>query len=230
MSQITDASPLRLLSRPYRIGTLSLFTCACRCDRVGSPDTVVGHPGTLPDVPSPWLDRLKRVPSMRKKTNGAQSAGQNITRSEVPHGPVRFQDRTKSQQRADAPVGTMHAASRATKSLMKTSDLATRGGLPARPGAKPFRPTTAVSARHGKSSVPAHHPGRKQKVEERIAAASEQLIAGITEAASASEELRRAMEQISTGAEEAASASQETFCSRYDYGYDFSRRHATARN
>ena len=166
---------------------------------------------------------------MRKKTNGAQSAGQNITRSEVPHGPVRFQDRTKSQQRADAPVGTMHAASRATKSLMKTSDLATRGGLPVRPGAKPFRPTTAVSARHGKSSVPAHHPGRKQKVEERIAAASEQLIAGITEAASASEELRRAMEQISTGAEEAASASQELLQSPR-LRLRLSRRHATARN
>ena len=87
---------------------------------------------------------------------------------------------------------------------MKTSDLATRGGLSARPGAKPLRPVTNANARQGKSSASAHHHDRKQKVEERIAAASEELIAGITEAASASEELRRAMEQISTGAEEAA--------------------------
>jgi methyl-accepting chemotaxis protein len=150
------------------------------------------------------------VLSMRKKTNGAQRAGQNITRSDVPYKPVPFQDRPKSQQPADAPVGTTHAASRAPKSLMKTSDLATRGGISARPGAKPLRPATNASSRQGKSSAKAHHPGRKQKVEERIAAASEELIAGITEAASASEELRRAMEQISTGAEEAASASQET--------------------
>jgi methyl-accepting chemotaxis protein len=44
----------------------------------------------------------------------------------------------------------------------------------------------------------------------RNAAATEQLSAGITEAASAAEELRRSMEQIASGAEEAASAAQET--------------------
>ena len=53
-------------------------------------------------------------------------------------------------------------------------------------------------------------PGRQQKIEERVAAASEELASGISEAASAAEELRRAMEQIASGAEEAASASQET--------------------
>ena len=52
-------------------------------------------------------------------------------------------------------------------------------------------------------------PGRQQKIEERVAAASEELASGINEAASAAEELRRAMEQIASGAEEAASASQE---------------------
>jgi methyl-accepting chemotaxis protein len=51
---------------------------------------------------------------------------------------------------------------------------------------------------------------RKEKIEERIAAASEELASGISEAASAAEELRKAMEQIASGAEEAASASQET--------------------
>ena len=70
--------------------------------------------------------------------------------------------------------------------------------------------TAAVKARHGKRSALASPAGRRQKIEERIAAASEELIAGITEAASAAEELRRAMEQIATGAEQAASASQET--------------------
>ncbi|WP_246510264.1 methyl-accepting chemotaxis protein [Bradyrhizobium glycinis] len=47
-------------------------------------------------------------------------------------------------------------------------------------------------------------------MEERIAAATEELATGITAAASAAEELRRSMEQISSGAEEAASAAQET--------------------
>src|SRR6202020_3685791 len=50
---------------------------------------------------------------------------------------------------------------------------------------------------------------RQQKIDERIAAATEQLSAGITEAASAAEQLRRSMEQIASGAEEAASAAQE---------------------
>jgi len=42
-----------------------------------------------------------------------------------------------------------------------------------------------------------------------MAAATEQLASGLTEAASAAEELRRAMEQIAAGAEEAASGSHE---------------------
>lgn len=49
----------------------------------------------------------------------------------------------------------------------------------------------------------------RDKVSERIAAATEELASGLTEAASAAEELRRSMEQISAGADEAAGASQE---------------------
>ncbi|MGA9894765.1 MAG: methyl-accepting chemotaxis protein, partial [Xanthobacteraceae bacterium] len=61
-----------------------------------------------------------------------------------------------------------------------------------------------------KLSASAVSGSRNQKIEERIAAASEELASGITEAASAAEELRRAMAQIASGAEEAASAAQET--------------------
>jgi methyl-accepting chemotaxis protein len=50
---------------------------------------------------------------------------------------------------------------------------------------------------------------QKDKVAERIAAATEELASGLTEAAAAAEELRRAMEQIAAGADEAAGASQE---------------------
>ncbi|MGZ5922493.1 MAG: methyl-accepting chemotaxis protein, partial [Rhizomicrobium sp.] len=46
-------------------------------------------------------------------------------------------------------------------------------------------------------------------ISERIAAASEELVSGITEAAAAAEQLRRSMAQISGGAEEASGASEE---------------------
>jgi methyl-accepting chemotaxis protein len=51
---------------------------------------------------------------------------------------------------------------------------------------------------------------RHQKIAERIASATEELASGVSEAASASEQLRKAMEQIAAGAEEAAGAAQES--------------------
>jgi methyl-accepting chemotaxis protein len=50
---------------------------------------------------------------------------------------------------------------------------------------------------------------RQIQASERVAAATDQLASGLTEASAAAEELRRAMEQIATGGEEAAGASQE---------------------
>ena len=47
------------------------------------------------------------------------------------------------------------------------------------------------------------------KLSERLAAATEELASGLSEASAAAEELRRAMEQIASGASEAAGASQE---------------------
>jgi methyl-accepting chemotaxis protein len=49
----------------------------------------------------------------------------------------------------------------------------------------------------------------QDKVSERLAAATEELASGLTEASAAAEELRRSMEQIASGASEAAGASQE---------------------
>lgn len=51
---------------------------------------------------------------------------------------------------------------------------------------------------------------RREKASERLAAATEELAAGVIEASSAAEELRRSMEQIASGAEEAAGAAQES--------------------
>ena len=51
--------------------------------------------------------------------------------------------------------------------------------------------------------------GRRAQASERVAAATEELASGLTEAAAAAEELRRSMEQIASGADEAAGASRE---------------------
>ena len=87
---------------------------------------------------------------------------------------------------------------------MKRAGLATRGA------AKQKAPAAGTDPVRQKSTSRPALNGRNQKVEERIAAASEELASGISQSASAAEELRRAMEQISSGAEEAASASHET--------------------
>src|SRR6478672_9480839 len=108
----------------------------------------------------------------------------------------------------DTPHTGAQAAASPPKSLMKTSALATRKApFPAPGAARGHAPQARTAAR--KRTAPAAS-SREQKIEERIAAASEELASGITEASSAAEELRRAMEQIASGAEEAASASQET--------------------
>ena len=49
----------------------------------------------------------------------------------------------------------------------------------------------------------------KDKISERVAAATEELASGLAQASAAAEELRRSMEQIAAGADEAAGASQE---------------------
>ena len=52
-------------------------------------------------------------------------------------------------------------------------------------------------------------PIRNQTIAERVAAATEELASGLTQASAATTQLARSMEQIASGAEEAASASQE---------------------
>ena len=92
---------------------------------------------------------------------------------------------------------------------MKTSGLATHRAIAHRPRIAPPSILRTASSRGKTRRLPAAG-ARNQKIEERIAAASEELASGINQAASAAEELRRAMEQIASGAEEAAAASQET--------------------
>jgi methyl-accepting chemotaxis protein len=80
---------------------------------------------------------------------------------------------------------------------------AAKGALATDIVVKPARPAKAArTAANGKGS-------QQDKVAERIAAATEELASGLTEASAAAEELRRSMEQIAAGANEAAGASQE---------------------
>jgi methyl-accepting chemotaxis protein len=139
---------------------------------------------------------------MRKKSNGTRNSGQK--------------ERSAAAHEARVPLaaglgrsGTVAAATAKPKSLMKTGSLATRGAAAMRP-MPPSAPASARTSVRGKTARPVASGSRNQKIEERIAAASDELASGITQSASAAEELRRAMEQIATGAEEAAAASQET--------------------
>jgi methyl-accepting chemotaxis protein len=94
---------------------------------------------------------------------------------------------------------------------MKTSELGAGRAAPRRPGAQPAPGPASQTTQRRRNPAPTDISGaRQQKIEERIVAATEELSAGIIEAASAAEELRRSMEQIASGAEEAASAAQET--------------------
>ena len=95
------------------------------------------------------------------------------------------------------------------KSLMKTSELGAGRGAQRHLGSQSASSSASPPTRR-KPAPSKILSSQQQKIEERIAAATEELSAGITEAASAAEELRRSMEQIASGAEEAASAAQET--------------------
>src|SRR5262245_51570944 len=82
----------------------------------------------------------------------------------------------------------------------KIAAAATRPGMPtgAPPVGQPSRlPATSVST------------SKPQTVIERVAAATEELAAGLAEASAATKELGLSMQQIAAGAEEAAGASQE---------------------
>src|SRR5215208_4464259 len=145
---------------------------------------------------------------MRKKPTTIRRAAQAVSAG------VRRERLQTPTQAGQAAVGASDrvpgSAGTAAKSLMKTSALATRVGAPRPVAARPAPVPDLPRQRRRKAAAPASTGGRQQKIEERIAAASEELASGIAEAASAAEELRRTIEQIAAGAEEAASASQET--------------------
>jgi len=120
---------------------------------------------------------------------------------------VRPVEAAAAEKRPGA-VPTRAIAARGAKSLMKTSELGAGRVAPRR--SQPVPNPSPATIRRGRPAPTVISGSQQQKIEERIAAATEELSTGIAEAASAAEELRRSMEQIASGAEEAASASQET--------------------
>ncbi|SHH31807.1 hypothetical protein SAMN05443248_4429 [Bradyrhizobium erythrophlei] len=84
--------------------------------------------------------------------------------------------------------------------LVKTSRIAGSAAKTRRLDVSPPAPLRVPKTR-------ALKPGKglsTDKVSERVAAATEELASGLTQASAAAEELRRSMEQIATGADEAA--------------------------
>ncbi len=84
---------------------------------------------------------------------------------------------------------------------------------------------SAVAAREADAQrKKARTLAKQQQAAERIAAATDQLSAGINEAASAAEELKRAADQIATGAEEASGAAQESLAALTQVGTAITRQ------
>jgi methyl-accepting chemotaxis protein len=118
--------------------------------------------------------------------------------------------KTPAAHNATGAVASKIRAASGPKSLMKTSELRAGRMAQRRPQPQLVAEPSPAARRRRKPASSVISSSQQQKIEERIAAATEELSAGITEAASAAEELRRSMEQIASGAEEAASAAQET--------------------
>jgi methyl-accepting chemotaxis protein len=91
--------------------------------------------------------------------------------------------------------------------LVKTTQLGLKVATPQTANERPAA-TAAVSSASRRSQDRTRV--RHQKAAERIGAATEELAAGVGQAAAAAEQLRRALEQIATGAEEAAGAAHES--------------------
>jgi methyl-accepting chemotaxis protein len=148
---------------------------------------------------------------MKKRSNGREGI-----RAHPEPTPSHLPTQTGAE-RLGGGANPARPAARGARSLVKTSELAT-SVLP-RPSAAGPQPSPPRAPLPGRTAIPnprtsrgptVASAAREQKIDERIAAATEEMASGITEAASAAEELRRAMEQIAAGAEQAASASQQT--------------------
>ena len=91
--------------------------------------------------------------------------------------------------------------------LVKTTKLAGPAAKRRTPAETPRPPASEGTSAKGRRK--GGKVSGRNRISERVAAATEQLASGLTEASAAAEQLRRSMEQIGAGAEESAGASQE---------------------
>src|ERR1700761_8809446 len=112
--------------------------------------------------------------------------------------------------------------------LVKTTKLA-GSALKRRNAGETLRPPAAPATAGRGKRKPAKLSG-KSKISERVAAATEELASGLTEASAAAEQLRRSMEQIAAGAEEAAGASQEQLAAIKQIGANLALARSEADN
>ncbi|HEX3673961.1 MAG TPA: methyl-accepting chemotaxis protein [Rhizomicrobium sp.] len=90
--------------------------------------------------------------------------------------------------------------------LVKTSKIGAGDVKSPPPPASVATPTKSKTNGSAQKTAPG---SRRDTLSERVAAATEELASGLTEASAAAMELRSSMEQIASGADEAAGASQE---------------------
>ena len=151
---------------------------------------------------------------MRKKANSAERAGENNARTEAKArapsslnvAPKSSVSKPKHLSAASAPVARI--ASRAPKSLMKTSDLATRGSAPRR--APAARRGPAAAHRIPATALRPEPPAASRRSRSASRPRPRSLRAVLPRRPRPPRSCAASMEQIASGAEEAASASQET--------------------
>ena len=112
--------------------------------------------------------------------------------------------------------------------LVKTTKLAGSAPTGRKVVEAPRPPVSQLAPGKGRRKT-AKGSGRS-KISERVAAATEQLASGLTEASAAAEELRRSMEQIGVGAEEAAGASQQQLTAINQIAANLTRARSEADN
>lgn len=94
--------------------------------------------------------------------------------------------------------------------LVKTTALSSKPSAPPSEAIDPQNSGDRARVENAQRRAKVRSRARQEQAAERIGAATEELAAGITEAAAAAEELRRSLQQIASAAEQAAGASQES--------------------
>jgi methyl-accepting chemotaxis protein len=148
------------------------------------------------------------------KRGAGQVAGSEVPSGQDPKAPGTPEPRSGEQHppqkmRPGPPISLVKRADLSDRTPDRTHDR-----TPDRPGARSLHTNGGAAPNAGvvnpQQRARDRSRARHQKIAERIASATEELASGVSQAATASNQLRKAMEQIASGAEEAAGAAQES--------------------